>query len=73
MSIFDDLRDHGVKVCAICPGYVHTDMTPGSERLDPRLMIQPDDVAEAVLFVLSCSDTVCPTEIILRPQRNPRR
>ncbi len=33
--------------------------------------IQPDDIARAVFFVLTYPDTVCPTNIIVRPQRSP--
>jgi NADP-dependent 3-hydroxy acid dehydrogenase YdfG len=66
--LFDDVRDKGVKVCAIYPGYVNTDMAahvPG----DHDNMIQPDDVAQTVEFVLRFPGTSCPTEIVLRPQR----
>jgi NADP-dependent 3-hydroxy acid dehydrogenase YdfG len=66
--LFDDVRDKGVKVCAIYPGYVNTDMAarvPG----DHDNMIQPDDVAQTVEFALRFPGTSCPTEIVLRPQR----
>jgi 3-oxoacyl-[acyl-carrier protein] reductase len=71
-SVFEDVREHGVKVSAICPGFVATDMV--SDRgLDMAKMIQPEDVAEAVLFVVSFPGTGCPTEIEIRPQRTPYR
>jgi len=34
-------------------------------------MIQPDDIADAVVFGASFPDTGCPTEIVIRPQRSP--
>ncbi|NIR32741.1 MAG: SDR family oxidoreductase [Gammaproteobacteria bacterium] len=71
-SVFEDVRERGIKVCAICPGFVATDMVAG-ERLRREKMIQPDDVAETVLFVLGFPDTGCPVEIVLRPQRSPYR
>lgn len=69
--IFDDVRKFGIKVCSIHPGLVATDMTSNS-KVDPGLMIQPYDVAEAVSYVIGSSDTCCPTEITLRPQKETR-
>ncbi|MEC9071113.1 MAG: SDR family NAD(P)-dependent oxidoreductase, partial [Myxococcota bacterium] len=69
-SVFEDVREQGVKVCAICPGFVNTSMVAG-RGLDMDKMIQPDDIADAVAFVASFPDTGCPTEIVIRPQRNP--
>ena len=72
-AIFEDVREHGVKVCAICPGYVRTDLISARGGLDPEKMLQPEDVADAVLFVAKSAQTACPTEIVLRPQRTPYR
>jgi 3-oxoacyl-[acyl-carrier protein] reductase len=70
-SLFEEVREHGIKVAAIHPGYVDTRLIPQSARLDRSKMIRPEDVADAVLFVLSSSPRSCPIEIILRPQRSP--
>ncbi len=69
-SVFEDVREKGIKVCAICPGFVNTDMVAG-RGLVPEKAIQPEDIARTVLFVLRFPDTGCPTEIIVRPQRSP--
>jgi len=68
--VFEDLREFGVKVCAILPGYVDTEMvdSPGLER---DKMIAPEDIAHCVDFILNSSARVCPTEIVLRPQISP--
>lgn len=72
-ALFEDVRDSGIKVCSISPSVVNTSMhDPSSEHLDPTKMIQPHDVALAIQFVLSSPPTVCPTEITLLPQRNPK-
>ena len=68
-SLFDDVRDYGIKVSAICPGYVTTDMV-GSNGRDLSKMIQPQDITEAVRYVLQSSPHVCPFEIHLRPQQS---
>lgn len=69
-ALFEDIREHGTKVCTIRPGFVMTPMT-ASDPLDPARMIQPEDIARTVLFVLTMPDTACPTDITIRPQRSP--
>lgn len=69
-SLFEDVREAGVKVCAIQPGFVATDMVAG-HGLDMDKMIQPQDIAQTVRFVATYPDTGCPVEIIVRPQRSP--
>ena len=68
--LFEDVREYGTKVCSINPGFVNTSMV-NPERLNPELMMQPSDIARAVHFVLSTSEKVCPTEIVMQPQRSP--
>lgn len=65
--LFEDMRDQGLKVASICPGFVDTKMTsaiPGNRAN----MIQPEDVARTVSFVLQFPANACPTEIVIRPQ-----
>ena len=71
-ALFEDVRHFGTKVCVIRPGYVNTSLAV-SDRLDPGQMIQPEDIAGTVIFVLKMSQTACPTEITIRPQRSPYR
>jgi NADP-dependent 3-hydroxy acid dehydrogenase YdfG len=72
-ALFEELREQNIKVCAICPGVVNTDMhDPAAEGYDAAKMIQPADVALSVGFVLNSPSTVCPTEVVLMPQRNPK-
>ena len=69
-SMFEDVREAGVKVCAIQPGFVATDMVAG-HGLKMDKMIQPQDIAKTVRFVATYPETGCPVEIIVRPQRSP--
>ena len=68
--LFEDVREFGTKVCTIRPGYVNTALVQ-SDDLDSELMIQPEDIAQAVQFVLSMAGTACPTEISILPQKSP--
>ena len=69
-ALFEDVREFGTKVCNIKPGWVNTPLVT-SDNIDKALMIQPEDIAQTVLFVLSMPETACPTEITILPQRSP--
>jgi 3-oxoacyl-[acyl-carrier protein] reductase len=72
-SLFEEVREHGIKVSVILPGFVDTPLIPPNKRLDRSKMIQPDDVADTVMFVLSLPPTSCSVEITIRPQHSPYR
>jgi len=69
-ALFEDVREFGTRVCNIKPGWVNTPLVK-STGIDKALMIQPEDIARTVLFVLSMPETACPTEIVILPQRSP--
>lgn len=71
-SLFEDVGDHGVKICVIHPGWVNTRMVEWA-HLDKTMMIQPAEVAELVRMVACWPDTSCPREIKITAQRTPRR
>jgi NAD(P)-dependent dehydrogenase (short-subunit alcohol dehydrogenase family) len=51
-----ELAGDGVQVTAFCPGFVATPMTDWVEEQVPKdQMIQPEDIAEAVRFLLATS------------------
>jgi 3-oxoacyl-[acyl-carrier protein] reductase len=72
-SLYEEVREHGIKVAVILPGFVDTPMIPPVKNLDRSKMIQTDDVAQAVLYILNAPATACPVEITIRPQRTPYR
>jgi 3-oxoacyl-[acyl-carrier protein] reductase len=72
-SLYEEVREHGVKVSVILPGFVDTPLIPPNRQLDRSKMIQADDIAQTVLYVLTSSATCCPVEITVRPQRSPYR
>jgi len=72
-SLYEEVREHGIKVAVILSGFVDTPMIPPVKHLDRNKMIQADDVAQAVLYVLNAPATACPVEITIRPQRTPYR
>lgn len=60
-------QPHHIRVAAICPGGVATEMvTQARPDLNPDELIQPEDVAHAVLFLATQPDTCCTDLIELR-------
>ena len=72
-SLYEEVREHGIKVSVILPGFVDTPLIPPNRQLDRSKMIQADDIAQAVHYVLTSPATCCPVEITVRPQRTPYR
>ena len=66
-----ELRERGVRCTSICPGGVATDFAMGHGRTPdmPALagMMSPEDVAEAVIFVLTRPRTHRILEVAFRP------
>lgn len=69
-ALFEDVREFGTRVCTIRPGWVNTPLVQ-SDNIDSALMIQPEDIAQTILFVLSMAATACPVDITILPQRSP--
>jgi 3-oxoacyl-[acyl-carrier protein] reductase len=67
-SLFDEVREHGIKVTAIVPGPVSSEQLPPAER---ARVLQPADIAAAVLLVLTAPPGACPAEIVLEPLHVP--
>jgi 3-oxoacyl-[acyl-carrier protein] reductase len=70
-SLEEELRDAGIHVSAICPGWVNTDLAGDAGLADDRyrpLLLQPEDVADAIAFVVCQPDRVAISRIVLRPQ-----
>lgn len=70
-----ETREQGVKISVVAPGGVHTTFAFGTGRTenDPRLdgMMDPEDVAEAVLFAVTQPDKVRVFMVGMRPMSEP--
>lgn len=66
-SLAVEAQPHGIRVSAVLPGAVDTGLMDALRPdLDKALLMKPDDVAGAVLFLLSLSDSAAIDEIYIR-------
>ncbi len=66
----EDLRAHGIRVSAICPGSVATEFSPHTGK-DPAKMLRPEDVAHAVAALVTQSPGSFISEMQIRPTYKP--
>ena len=70
-----ELREHGIRCTSVCPGGVATDFALGEGRGRPESalagMMDADDVAAVVLFVLTRPRHLRLLETALRPMTEP--
>jgi 3-oxoacyl-[acyl-carrier protein] reductase len=66
-SLAVEAQEHGIRVSAILPGGVDTEMVAKARPdLDPKILLQPEDIAHTVLFLLSLSDRAAIDQIYIR-------
>jgi NAD(P)-dependent dehydrogenase (short-subunit alcohol dehydrogenase family) len=68
-ALHKELANNGIQVTALCPGFVATAMTDWVEGQVPKeKMIQPQDIAESIRFLLRTSpNCVVPELQFIRP------
>ena len=65
-SLFKELSPLGVKVTSLCPAWVDTDMAQqAGTPLPSEEMIQPEDLARTVRWLLSLSPAACVREVLI--------
>jgi 3-oxoacyl-[acyl-carrier protein] reductase len=69
-SVAEELRGYNIRVSVVCPGSVHTELSP-HEGKDPKKMLQPDDVAHVVAMLATQEPQSFVSEVLLRPTLKP--
>lgn len=73
-TAIEEGREHNIRVHAICPGGVATEMIKQSrpDLTDFSAMIQPDDVADAVVYLCSLPTNITVDVLHLRRAASPQ-
>lgn len=72
-ALMQEVRQDNIKVSYICPGSVNTNFggdTPGDEK---AWQLQPQDIADVVLDLLSMNARALPSKVEIRPSKAPIR
>jgi 3-oxoacyl-[acyl-carrier protein] reductase len=69
-SVAEELRIHNIRISVVCPGSVHTELSP-QEGKDPKKMLQPEDVAHVVAMLVTQQPQSFVSEVLLRPTLKP--
>ena len=65
-SLYRELVPLGIRVTAICPGWVNTKMAyQAGSKLQPKQMIQPEDIFHTIQWLLSLSTGTCVKEVVI--------
>ncbi|HMS78515.1 MAG TPA: SDR family NAD(P)-dependent oxidoreductase [Burkholderiaceae bacterium] len=73
-SLNDEQGRHGIRACHFCPGEVSTPILmtrpvpPSTEEL--ARMLRPEDVADAIGYVVTAPPHVCLAEVVIAPTWN---
>ena len=57
--------EKGVRATALCPSFVRTDMTAGTDRIAAELMSDPADIAELVATLIALPNTAAIAELLV--------
>jgi short-subunit dehydrogenase len=70
-ALYKELASFGIKVTVLCPSWVDTDMgQQAGTPLSSEEMIQPEDLAQTIRWLLTLSPAACVKEVIIECRRN---
>lgn len=72
-SLLLEVREHNIRVAAVCPGSVVTDMIMNTDMKpgQPEKILDPADVAEVVASIINLPPRALVSEVEIRPT-NPK-
>lgn len=70
-AMMQEVRHDNIKVSYICPGSVNTEFGGDSVSDEKAWQIQPDDIAQIVIDLLSMESRTLPSKVEVRPSRPP--
>lgn len=70
-TLREEVAEVPIRVCNVLPGMVDTSLHLDNPSVDRAKMIQTEDIANAVKFLLELGDRSCPTQLHIRPQVSP--
>lgn len=72
-ALMQEVRQDNIKVSYICPGSVNTAFGGDTPSADKDWQLQPGDIAEVVMNLLSMDDRALPSKVEIRPSKPPKK
>ena len=72
-ALMQEVREHNIKVTAICPGSVNTYFGGDTPSEDQSWQLQPEDIAQTVVDLLNMNERALPSKIEIRPSNPPKK
>lgn len=72
-ALMQEVRHDNIKVSYICPGSVNTFFGGDTPTDEKAWQLQPGDIAQVVLGLLSMNERALPSKIEIRPSKPPKR
>lgn len=72
-ALMQELRHDNIKVSYICPGSVNTEFGGDSPSDEKAWQLQPADIADIVMSLLSMDPRALPSKVEIRPSKPPKR
>ena len=70
-GVAEELRAQNIRVSLICPGSVDTDFSPRRHGKDTQKMLKPQDIAHAVVMLVTQEPQSFISEVLIRPTQKP--
>ncbi len=70
-GLFWEMRDFGIKVTSIFPGVTRTPLTGKLKDISEERLMEPDAIADTIMFALSQPENTCPLELAVINQKTP--
>ena len=72
-ALMQEVREHNIKVTAICPGSVNTYFGGDTPNAKQSWQLQPQDIAQTILNLLDMDERALPSKIEIRPSNPPKK
>ena len=72
-ALMQEVRQDNIKVSLICPGSVNTEFGDGEISEENAWQIQPEDIAEVVVDLLTQKSNVISSKVEIRPSKPPKK
>lgn len=72
-ALMQEVRQDNIKVTYICPGSVNTNFGRDTPSEDQLWQLQPADIADVVIDLLSMNERALPSKVEIRPSKPPAK